>query len=306
MRLIHILMLAGILVGCSDGSLLSQSKDTRTEIDDVEGADIGREAGEVNAVGLLGDSGYCVSKGDSTEHEFIESVNFTGRIVTGDNKGYLAPRLMPKFDLGKESISLHAGYPKGGKHYAEYWRVWIDFNQNKVFDDNELVFSKDKDPSVVLGRINVPVSAKAGETMMRVSMRYGAGAPACGNFSNGEVEDYRIELPKSIELKSVRLDGGKLAVAYGINFSGCVQLINRDGRTLQKNLEALCQNLSSDLANSGISSANISAKQIDAAGIDASVGDRVKICDIKDTRLCSSFVTICDAKKCPGVFNTNR
>lgn len=81
--------------------------------------------------------------------------------------------------------------------------VWIDFNQNGVFESLERVFSRQDTANVgnhrVRGNIQVPVGALLGTTRMRVGTKYGFGVPdPCVN-SNGvdwsqDFHDYSVEI----------------------------------------------------------------------------------------------------------------
>lgn len=75
-----------------------------------------------------------------------------------------------------------------------YFRVWIDFNNNGTLDDTEIVLEKNSVSQAVTQTFTVPQTAKAGVTMMRVSMKKGSNPTSCGSFDAGEVEDYSITL----------------------------------------------------------------------------------------------------------------
>ncbi|MBP7272923.1 MAG: hypothetical protein KA974_03735, partial [Saprospiraceae bacterium] len=106
------------------------------------------------------------------------------------------------------STSLNAGsqYPISVSNsyswttYAEYVRVWIDYNINGTFDANEVVFEKFVDPvppngtvsSTLSGTFTVPATATEGATRMRVSLKRTGYATACETITYGEVEDYAI------------------------------------------------------------------------------------------------------------------
>jgi hypothetical protein len=94
------------------------------------------------------------------------------------------------------TIRLTPGY--SGFQFGEWFRVWIDLDQNgDLTDAGERVFdSGGTSNSAVEGTITIPASATPGPTRMRVSMRYnGAPASACtAEFAYGEVEDYCVNL----------------------------------------------------------------------------------------------------------------
>jgi GEVED domain/HYR domain/SprB repeat/Secretion system C-terminal sorting domain len=88
-----------------------------------------------------------------------------------------------------------------------YFRVWIDFNGNGTLDDTEIVLEKNSVSQAVSNTIIIPTTAKAGSTMMRVSMKKDANPTACETFAAGEVEDYSITIlsgvPVNCDLDSV-------------------------------------------------------------------------------------------------------
>ncbi|EAY32067.1 GEVED domain-containing protein [Microscilla marina] len=137
---------------------------------------------------------YCESKGTDVSYEYIQQVTF-GSInnVSGANGGY--------GDFTAQSTTVAAGSAVSigitpiftGTVYNEGFSVWIDFNQDGVFDYNEQVFTQISS-SAVSGTVNIPLTAKNGITRMRVSMQYEQAATACQTFTYGEVEDYTINI----------------------------------------------------------------------------------------------------------------
>jgi hypothetical protein len=92
---------------------------------------------------------------------------------------------------GSNTIQYSAGFLSSS--YLEYWRVFIDYNQNGVFETNERVVSRSSRSSGTLSSsFNVPTSALTGPTRMRVSMKYNSYQDPCETFSYGEVEDYTV------------------------------------------------------------------------------------------------------------------
>jgi hypothetical protein len=74
-----------------------------------------------------------------------------------------------------------------------YCRVWIDFNQNKTFEANELVLEK-TNANPLTQSVLIPSTALTGNTRMRVSLKNGAYPTACETFEKGEVEDYTVNI----------------------------------------------------------------------------------------------------------------
>ncbi|MEZ4899496.1 MAG: GEVED domain-containing protein [Saprospiraceae bacterium] len=76
---------------------------------------------------------------------------------------------------------------------SAYWNVWIDFNQNGKFDNNEKVAFHHSD-SWVWSYVYIPSWAKTGKTRMRVAMGFDDYPEACGTYWYGEVEDYTVDI----------------------------------------------------------------------------------------------------------------
>lgn len=150
--------------------------------------------GGASAIGFMGQ-----------QNEWIESFELNGVISTsGDDGGYRAPSLTPiNLDVNTPyTFTLTPG--QDGQEMAQHTRIWIDIDQNGVFDLSEIVYDQvSASPGVVTDAITIPSTATLGSTRMRVQMAYrgyGAGAlPAvCGNFISGEVEDYCIEIASGV------------------------------------------------------------------------------------------------------------
>jgi len=137
---------------------------------------------------------YCASQGNSQTYEWISRV----RVANLDNSSGASPYTdftskSANLTRGSSaSVILNTGY--SGSSYREYWRIYIDYNQDGDFaDSGEQVFSK-YGTSSVSGSFTPSTSASTGATRMRVSMRYGGYPSYCGSFTYGEVEDYTANI----------------------------------------------------------------------------------------------------------------
>ena len=138
---------------------------------------------------------YCSSKGNNASYEFIDNVAIGGiSNSTGNNGGYADfTSLTGNLPYGTNNIVVSAGFSSSS--YTEYWKVWIDYNQNGTFESNEQVVSGSSSSSSNLSyTFTVPTTAKVGKTRMRVSMKWNAAPTACETFSYGEVEDYIVNI----------------------------------------------------------------------------------------------------------------
>jgi Leucine-rich repeat (LRR) protein len=73
-----------------------------------------------------------------------------------------------------------------------FFRAWIDYNSNGIYEDTELVLEKNSVSSTVNQSVTIPATAVLGTTTMRVSMKKDAYPTACETFAAGEVEDYSV------------------------------------------------------------------------------------------------------------------
>ncbi len=73
--------------------------------------------------------------------------------------------------------------------------VWVDWNQNELFDDNEMI-TMNGSPGVgpYTAMITPPVGAMPGETRLRARIAYYQTPPPCGTTNYGEVEDYTVNV----------------------------------------------------------------------------------------------------------------
>ena len=138
---------------------------------------------------------YCVSKGSNATSEYIDYVSLGGIAnTTGANAGYgNFTALTGNVPYGSNTILFSAGF--SGSAYTEYWKIWIDYNKNGVFETAEQIVSGSSSSSANLtATFTVPTTALSGPTRMRVSMKYNAAQTACETFSYGEVEDYTVNI----------------------------------------------------------------------------------------------------------------
>ncbi len=142
----------------------------------------------------------CDSEGEKPWQQHITNVTF-GSINNDSGKdGYGDfTDLSTVVTAGtSQAISLLVKYSY--TQWDEYFRVWIDYNQDGDFADaGELAFSgityggsSGDLPAPLTGEISIPSSAHAGATRMRVSMKKEGYAEPCEVFEFGEVEDYSV------------------------------------------------------------------------------------------------------------------
>ncbi len=149
---------------------------------------------------------YCASTSTFPWHDWIAGVVLEN-IDNPSNK-------TPYSDFTSLSANVTAGnsYPivltSGFSWftYNEHWKVWIDYNQDGQFQEpDEIAFSLSEpappngtNEHTVNGTINIPPTALAGPTRMRIAMKRNANPAPCEGLPFGEVEDYTINIGNNL------------------------------------------------------------------------------------------------------------
>lgn len=180
---------------------------------------------------------YCDIEGGKQTHEWITAVGVDGQMQASSNEsgGYR--------DFADVEFSLAAGnshtvtLQTNNDSDAEYWYLWIDYNQDGDFDDaNELVIEQRTSAAQYTTAITPPQNV-AGYTRMRVALSYRRLGSACGDFDYGEAEDYRVniapfdgvddtpfEIPNACAVSGAEVvDGGRITANEAI----CLDSDNR-------------------------------------------------------------------------------
>jgi hypothetical protein len=141
---------------------------------------------------------YCTAGATSTSFEKISNVTFADI-----NKSSTGTAGYEDFTATVGNVARNVNYNfsasfTGTSFTADEVRVWIDFNQDKDFDDaGELVFVSPTGKSPWIGSISIPADAKLGSTRMRVRLHDTSLTPnatPCGTSSYGQVEDYTLSI----------------------------------------------------------------------------------------------------------------
>lgn len=87
-----------------------------------------------------------------------------------------------------------------GNTFPEGYAIWIDYNQDGVFDDStERIFTQaPTTSSSITGSFTVPNTIATGPTRLRVIMRYNRIPTSCGSYDFGEVEDYTVVISQGV------------------------------------------------------------------------------------------------------------
>ncbi len=148
---------------------------------------------------------YCASSGSSQADEWIDLVAFSGiNRSSGANGGYIYVASPSASVVRGRSytMSYSAGF-RSGYSARQYWKVFIDWNNNGSFNDaGETVVNRNSTSKGTLSTtVAVPASATLGTVRMRVSMKWNASQTSCETFSYGEVEDYNVIINAAREIE---------------------------------------------------------------------------------------------------------
>lgn len=164
---------------------------------------------------------YCIPTADASA-QWISKVNIGEDVNTSGAEGYVDNSTIKAFKLeagNVNSIQLTPGF--SGRSSFQNWVVWIDFNSDFSFTDDEIVFSPSKSKSAVSGSIIIPANMEL-TTRMRIAM--GSTIPsACDISLSGEVEDYTVIISQPAPQPPV---ADFVANIYTINVGESIQFVD--------------------------------------------------------------------------------
>ena len=140
---------------------------------------------------------YCASKGTSQAYEYVKLVQLgnINRTSGADGGYYNGTAIGTSVAAGSsQTITYQTGFT--GTGYAEYFRIYADWNQDGDFiDAGETLVSTTNTAVVTTSRsatFTVPTTAKNGTTRLRIVMSDASATNYCGSYSYGETEDYSV------------------------------------------------------------------------------------------------------------------
>jgi len=145
-------------------------------------------------------SGYCLPYSSIAYYltafsttNAIENVTYT--YSTPDTTGYINNTANIIEQEAGQSFDFSANYIGG----ASGLRIWIDWNNDFIFDDTEEVFYLGSASGGKTGTIDIPQNILSGDYRMRIRVEQGASSipPACGQIGLGEAIDFVLRIPCS-------------------------------------------------------------------------------------------------------------
>jgi hypothetical protein len=152
---------------------------------------------------------YCDAQGNSVDDEYIGEVTLNGisnnsvDTTTSGYSNYRSQSIFSPIEIGSIGNTISVMKYWEGTQYNEAVSAWVDYNQDGIFTNNEKILEAGAyvNPQVVSSTFTVPNSAKTGDTVMRVIMKYHNNSnegtiqiDPCESFPYGEVEDYTVNL----------------------------------------------------------------------------------------------------------------
>ncbi len=157
---------------------------------------------------------YCFPGADLNTDIGITRVVFAGI----DNVSNVGPQTYTDYTQSVQSANVQ----RGGKYAISLERttkveamnrkVWIDFDGNGVFNNNELVASEPASKNLVwTDSVSIPVTANLGVIRMRIGTSYGISSNTpCGVNPYGEFEDYTVTIFSNLIKPVITLIGPSL------------------------------------------------------------------------------------------------
>lgn len=140
---------------------------------------------------------YCIPVGQNSSVSWIEQVTFCDiNNPSGNDGGYINYTSMIGNVVAGQTQHIFLDAQFNQLQVGVRWYVWIDFNQDNIFDANERVVNYQGGVTPIFAPITIPADATFGQTRMRVKMVTGRslGANPCANNECGEVEDYTVNI----------------------------------------------------------------------------------------------------------------
>jgi Zn-dependent metalloprotease len=140
---------------------------------------------------------YCASKGSSQAYEYIDYVKLgsIARTSGADGGYYDGTALSTTVAAGSsQTINFSVGFK--GSAYTEYWKIFIDYNQDGDFSDSgeTIVSGSSSSSGTLTSTFTVLSTAKTGTTRLRVVLSDASATTSCGTYSYGETEDYSLNI----------------------------------------------------------------------------------------------------------------
>ena len=190
-----------------------------------------------------GGTAYCTSTATATAGTRMDSVNIAGKafVNTGTNQYIDNSNIIINAESnGTLPISIKLGSTDASDN-TRFIKVFIDYNNNGVFEDTETVLSSAAlKNGAYTGVINFPDNLVIGRiTKLRIVVTEtdaSGNVKACGNYTSGETQDYTLKIINaSIDLQVSEIMHPVAGLAKRDNQYVTAKIVNL-GSTAQTNL----------------------------------------------------------------------
>lgn len=181
---------------------------------------------------------YCAAQGNNINDEYIGEVSLNGTAnnsqgtTSSGYSNYRGSSIFSPIEIGSTGNTISVMKYWETTQYNEAVSVWIDYDQDGIFTNAEKILEAGAyiNPQTVSNTFTVPNSAKTGDTVMRVIMKYYNNAnegtnqtDPCETFAYGEVEDYTVNLfDQTLGLENNNIENIKI---YPNPFSNTIDII---------------------------------------------------------------------------------
>jgi bacillolysin len=145
-------------------------------------------------------------------HELVSGVKIGANTYTSGKSAYSDFRnyTFPIIKGFANPLVLTTGYSY--QTYPEYWRIWIDYNKDGIYNETTEKAFEGMVAAPALGVssqnltsvLSIPATAATGITTMRISMKRAAYPTPCENVAFGEIEDYKVNIAAGLQSGQVR------------------------------------------------------------------------------------------------------
>lgn len=184
---------------------------------------------------------YCPISSGSAQQNWIETFGIEGKEFTSYGEASYT-----YFEEEEIELSMGKNYTAdisidiAGKISNQYLSVWIDFNQDYVFEASEIVWQEEIDVESFLENnvfrtssiLEIPDNIPLGVTRMRVVLSASNVATPCEYFDLGEVEDYKVKIislkggTDNLELLSLQLSPNPANESVVLQFGKTTKIEN--------------------------------------------------------------------------------
>ncbi|MTE27539.1 M14 family zinc carboxypeptidase [Winogradskyella ouciana] len=181
---------------------------------------------------------YCAAQGNNINDEYIGEVSLNGTAnnslgtTSSGYSNYRGSSIFSPIEIGSTGNTISVMKYWETTQYNEAVSVWIDYDQDGIFTNAEKILEAGAyiNPQTVSNTFTVPNSAKTGDTVIRVIMKYYNNAnegtnqtDPCETFAYGEVEDYTVNLfDQTLGLENNNIKNIKI---YPNPFSNTIDII---------------------------------------------------------------------------------